>query len=73
MLVQHEAALGGDLVLAQLDAFVTFIASDATLHKALKARKWAEFAKLYNGPAYKENLYDAKLAQAYERFERLAA
>lgn len=58
---------------AQLDAFVTFIASDATLHKALKARKWAEFAKLYNGPAYKENLYDAKLSQAYERFERLAA
>lgn len=58
---------------AQLDAFVSFIASDATLHKALKARKWAEFAKLYNGQAYKENLYDAKLAQAYERFERLAA
>lgn len=58
---------------SQLDAFVTFISSDATLHKALKARKWAEFAKLYNGPAYKENLYDAKLAQAYERFERLAA
>ena len=58
---------------AQLDAFVAFIAADAALHKALKARKWAEFAKLYNGPAYKENLYDAKLAQAYERFERLAA
>ncbi|MQT34877.1 N-acetylmuramidase domain-containing protein [Pseudomonas helleri] len=57
----------------QLDAFVSFIASDAALHKALKARKWADFAKLYNGPAYKENLYDAKLAQAYERFERLAA
>lgn len=58
---------------AQLDAFVAFIEADATLYKALKTRKWAEFAKLYNGPAYKENLYDAKLAQAYERFERLAA
>lgn len=51
----------------QLDAFVRFIEADPALHKALKARKWAEFAKLYNGPAYKENAYDLKLARAYER------
>lgn len=50
-----------------LKAFVDFVEADAALHKALKARKWAEFAKLYNGPAYKENLYDAKLAAAYNR------
>lgn len=49
----------------QLAAFVRFIENDAALHKALKARKWAEFAKIYNGPAYKENAYDAKLAAAY--------
>lgn len=52
---------------AQLDAFVRFIMSEDGLHKALKARKWADFAKGYNGPAYKENLYDTKLQRAYER------
>lgn len=52
---------------AQLDAFVRFILADERLHKALKARKWSDFAKGYNGPAYKENLYDAKLQRAYER------
>ncbi|MCR8935678.1 N-acetylmuramidase domain-containing protein [Pseudomonas sp. A4] len=39
----------------------------AVLHKALKGRKWAEFAKLYNGPDYQRNLYDIKLQRAYER------
>ena len=50
-----------------LAAFVAFVLADPTLLKALKARKWAEVAKLYNGSAYKENLYDTKLARAYER------
>lgn len=53
---------------AQLDAFIRFIEADPALHKALKARKWSEFARLYNGPTYKENLYDIKLARAYDRF-----
>lgn len=52
---------------AQLEAFSRFIEADAALLKALRARKWAEFARLYNGPAFKENLYDVKLARAYER------
>ena len=52
----------------QLDAFCRFIESEPALLKALKARKWADFARLYNGPAYKENLYDVKLARAFERF-----
>jgi len=51
----------------QLAAFVKFIALDADLHKALRNRKWVAFAKIYNGPAYAENLYDAKLARAYAR------
>ena len=50
-----------------LAAFVALVLADQALHKALKARKWGEVAKLYNGPAYKENLYDTKLARAYER------
>jgi peptidoglycan hydrolase-like protein with peptidoglycan-binding domain len=51
----------------QFDAFVRFIETDPVLYKALKARKWADFAKLYNGPDYKRNLYDIKLQRAFER------
>ena len=51
----------------QLEAFVRFIEADTALHKALKAKKWAEFAKRYNGPAYARNLYDVKLERAYDR------
>ncbi len=54
---------------AQLDAFVRFVLADPAVHKALKARKWSTFASLYNGPAYKENLYDVKLARAFARYE----
>src|SRR5690606_34955221 len=51
----------------QLDAFVRFIEADPALHKALKGRKWAAFARIYNGPAYARNLYDVKLSRAYSR------
>ncbi len=53
----------------QFDAFVRFIETESALYKALKARKWAEFARLYNGPDYQRNLYDIKLQRAYERHE----
>ncbi|QXI21114.1 N-acetylmuramidase family protein [Pseudomonas iranensis] len=53
----------------QFNAFVRFIETDTLLHKALKGRKWAEFAKLYNGPEYQRNLYDIKLQRAYERHD----
>ena len=33
--------------------------------KALQAKDWATFARLYNGPAYEKNQYDRKLAEAY--------
>jgi len=52
---------------AQLDAFVRFIQADPGLRRALAGRKWAAFARGYNGPAYAENLYDVKLARAYAR------
>lgn len=52
---------------AQLEAFARFIESEPALLKALKARKWPDFARGYNGPDYKRNLYDVKLARAYER------
>lgn len=58
---------------AQLDAFVKFIEADTNLLKALKAKKWAEFASIYNGPSYKKNLYDIKLARAYDDFSEATA
>ncbi|TPQ33423.1 N-acetylmuramidase domain-containing protein [Cupriavidus pinatubonensis] len=54
---------------AQLDAFVRFILADPALHRALKASQWGTFARFYNGPAYKENLYDVKLARAFARYQ----
>lgn len=51
-----------------LDAFIRFIEAEPSLHKALKSRKWERFAAGYNGPAYKSNLYDVKLARAYDRY-----
>ena len=51
----------------QLDAFIRFVEADPALHKALKGRKWAAFARLYNGPDYARNLYDVKLSRAYSR------
>ncbi|MFB4401230.1 N-acetylmuramidase domain-containing protein [Pseudomonas inefficax] len=53
----------------QLEAFVRFIETDATLLKALKGLKWATVAKLYNGPDYQRNLYDVKLERAFERHQ----
>lgn len=51
----------------QLQAFVRFVENDAELLKALRNRKWTAFARIYNGPAYADNLYDVKLAKAYAR------
>ncbi|QDQ89151.1 DUF3380 domain-containing protein [Alcaligenaceae bacterium SJ-26] len=61
-----EAMRSGEA--AQLDSFAAFILADPNLHRALKGRKWSTFARIYNGPAYAENLYDVKLSRAYSRF-----
>jgi hypothetical protein len=52
----------------QLMAFAHFIASNKRLLSALRAKDWEDFAAAYNGPAYRENAYDRKMAAAYERF-----
>lgn len=51
----------------QLQAFCKFILTDKTLLKALKDQNWPKFAELYNGTAFKENMYDVKLARAFEK------
>lgn len=53
---------------AQLEAFVRFVKNDKKLHAAMKAQKWSEVARIYNGPNYRRNLYDIKLERAFERY-----
>lgn len=47
-------------------AFVNFVIG-SKLDDELRDRRWADFAKGYNGPAYRKNRYDEKLAEAYEK------
>lgn len=49
----------------QLDTFCRFICTDPMLHRALVARDWLTFARIYNGRAQKG--YDVKIAAAYKR------
>lgn len=48
----------------QLEAFVSFV-KKSRLDDELARLDWAGFARGYNGPAYKTNKYDSKLAGAY--------
>lgn len=54
---------------AQLDAFVRFLRAQPGLLQSLRAGKWADFARGYNGPGYARNLYDIKLARAFARYQ----
>lgn len=49
-------------------SFVEFIKS-SNLSDELQRKDWAGFAKKYNGPSYKVNKYDTKLAEAYNKFK----
>jgi hypothetical protein len=55
-----------------LRAFGVFIATNRyrgkTLLRLLQEKDWASFAAGYNGPAYAQNRYDVKLAEAYRKF-----
>ncbi|HET6942978.1 MAG TPA: N-acetylmuramidase domain-containing protein [Sphingomicrobium sp.] len=48
----------------QLGAFVSFV-KGSRLDSHLRALDWEAFAKGYNGPTFKQNRYDDKLAAAY--------
>lgn len=52
---------------AHLRALVMLIRSSDQMLDAMQRRDWLAFAYLYNGPAFKENRYDARMAQAYGR------
>jgi hypothetical protein len=51
----------------QLEAFVQYISARGLIDE-LQEHRWADFARLYNGPGYAQNQYDIKLAKAYEKF-----
>jgi len=44
----------------------------AGLAEALRAHDWAAFARGYNGPAYRRNRYDTKLAAAYAIYQKVS-
>lgn len=52
----------------QLFAMVRFIKTDVALLEAIRRRSWEDVARIYNGPAYRKNNYDSKLAAAYLRW-----
>ena len=58
-----EARPGGA---GQIVLMVRYI-DKAGLLAALRARDWATFARLYNGPAYARYAYDKKMAAAYQK------
>lgn len=48
-----------------LNMFVGFIKANKTLADAVRNKNWDIAARIYNGPGYKKNNYDTKLASAY--------
>lgn len=78
ILGENHVAAGSDSVEAFVDAmltdvkshlraFVSFVSKDRRLVKALKDKDWTAFARIYNGPDYKKNQYDTKMAEIYKR------
>lgn len=51
----------------QLMSFEKFLSSSGLI-TPLKKLNWAGFAKGYNGPSYRDNKYDERLAAAYQKF-----
>ncbi|MEW6211355.1 MAG: N-acetylmuramidase family protein [Acidobacteriota bacterium] len=50
-----------------LKAFCLYI-KDVFLDDELRDRRWADFARKYNGPDYKKNRYAEKMAAAYKKY-----
>jgi hypothetical protein len=52
----------------QLDVFKAYIIAKG-LADELRDKRWADFARRYNGPGYAQNQYDTKMADAYARLK----
>lgn len=57
----------GDSIDEQVEMMIRFIRWSKLAGK-LNNHDWAGFAKVYNGPGYKKNAYDKKMADAYANF-----
>lgn len=53
----------------QLQAFGNFLEANKMI-PFLQNHQWAEFARKYNGPGYKQNKYDTRLANAYSKYSK---
>lgn len=53
----------------QIEAMCLFIVSHPQMHRALRELRFSDFARFYNGPAYRQNAYDTKLAAAYQKHQ----
>lgn len=60
-----DVAMSG--VAGQVELMIRFIDRNG-LRPLIEQRNWAAFARAYNGPAYKKNRYDTKMAKAYRRY-----
>lgn len=58
-----RAGLGGQMQL--MERFI----EKSGLSDALRHKDWASFARGYNGPGFKKNAYDRKLAAAFDRLK----
>jgi hypothetical protein len=57
----------------QLFAFVSYVAAKNSAKRAIINKDWARFALSYNGPAYRRNNYDTKMARAYAVLQKSSA
>lgn len=62
----REVIAAQDEAREHLDMFVQFILVN-DLDDELRDRRWADFARIYNGPGYAANRYDVKMAAAYAK------
>lgn len=53
-----------------LRALTMFIRADERLVDAVRGHDWETFARIYNGPAFRENQYDVRLAAAYRKWSK---
>lgn len=52
---------------AHLESLANFIRSNNKCLTAIRRRDWGSFAACYNGPAFRKNEYDSRLAAAYQK------
>jgi hypothetical protein len=62
----REVIAATDQAREHLDMFVQFILVNG-LDDELRDRRWADFARVYNGPGYAANRYHVKMAEAFAR------